>query len=366
MSAELSREQPAGTTPATDLGDDAVRVRRAGSEDSMRWNAFVDAAPGASVYHRYEWRELLEQVFRHRCHYLVAEDSHGRIVGVLPASEVSSRLFGRFIVSVPYFNYCGVLAETDGVRNGLIDAMSTVAREAGADYIELRHRSGVDLELAARTDKVAMELPLPESSETLFAQFKPKLRAQIRRPSKAGARCLEGGAELLDDFYAVFSRNMRDLGTPVFPKRMFEKILELQPRTARVFVVYLDGEPAAAGLTIGYRGRVEIPVASSLRRFNPQAVNMLLYWTVLEAAIRDGYDVFDFGRSTVDSGPHRFKKQWGATPETLNWHYWLRDGDDLPQLNPSNPKFALATAVWRRLPVGLANLLGPRIVRCLS
>lgn len=344
----------------------SVTVRTAGREDSERWNAFVDDAPGAAVYHRYEWRELLEDVFGHRCHYLLAEDGEGNVVGVLPASEISSVLFGRFFVSIPYFNYCGVLAESSGIRARIVQAMCEIARESGAEYVELRHRETPSLDLPSRSDKVAMQLELPADCNTLWDRFSSKLRAQIRRPKKAGARCAEGGAELLDDFYAVFSHNMRDLGTPVFPKAMFARMLDLFPDSTRVFVVYLEETPAAAGITVGYRHRIEIPVASALRKFNRQAVNMLLYWSALEAAIRDQYEIFDFGRSTVDSGPHRFKKQWGATPEPLNWHYWLRDGDDLPQLNPSNPKFALATAAWQRLPVGVANLLGPRIIRYLS
>jgi len=242
--------------------------------------------------------------------------------------------------------------------------------------------SGVDPSRVASIDSVApmvathtiigcrlsceMQLELPADSDTLWKRFSSKLRAQIRRPQKAGAQCREGGVELLGDFYAVFSRNMRDLGTPVFPESMFAQILKLFPASTRVFVVYLDEAPAAAGITIGYRGLLEIPVASSLRQYNRQAVNMLLYWTVLEYAIREQYRVFDFGRSTVDSGPHRFKKQWGAEPQPLLWHYWLQDEGELPQLNPSNPRFRLATAVWRKLPVPLASYLGPKVIRYLA
>ena len=341
-------------------------VRTATDDDSDRWNAFVDKADGAEIYHRYEWRRLLEDVFGQRTHYLLAEDAEGELHGVLPVSEISSALFGRFMVSIPYFNYCGVLADSPYATSALLDNVCSLASKRGASHVELRHRSGVELELTCRSDKVAMLLDLPGEVDDLWKGFSSKLRAQIRRPQKAGAECRDGGLELLGDFYRVFSRNMRDLGTPVFPKSMFARMLELFPESTRVFVVYLDDTPAAAGITLGYRDRLEIPVASSLREFNRQAVNMLLYWCVLEHAVDKGYSVFDFGRSTVDSGPHRFKKQWGARPEALNWHYWLREGGELPQLNPSNPKFELATAVWRRMPVPIATFLGPRIVRYLA
>ncbi len=346
--------------------ESAPRVRLATDSDRERWNDFVDSAAGAEIYHLFEWRHLLEDVFGHNCHYLLAESRDGRVVGVLPVSEISSLLFGRFFVSIPYFNYCGVLAESSTARDVLVGTVCDIANEARADHVEFRHRDGIKLDLPFRTDKVAMQLSLPSDADALWKQFSSKLRAQIRRPRKEGARCIEGGAELLDDFYVVFARNMRDLGTPVFPRTMFARMLQLFPDAARVFVVYLGDTPAAAGITVGYRGLLEIPVASSLREYNRQAVNMLLYWSVLEYGIRERYKVFDFGRSTVDSGPHRFKKQWGAEPGPLGWYYWLRQGNSLPQLNPSNPKFRLARAMWQRLPVRVATILGPRVVRYLA
>jgi len=364
MSALAGREPVQAETGG--VLEPVLSVRPASEADRERWNAFVDTVPDAEVYHRYEWRQMLETIFGHRAHYLLAEDGDRRIVGVLPASEISSYLFGRFFVSIPYFNYGGVLAESSAARQALVDAMCHIAQQADAAHVELRHREGIELDLPVRSDKVAMQLELPADSDTLWKRFSSKLRAQIRRPQKAGAQCREGGVELLGDFYAVFSRNMRDLGTPVFPESMFAQILKLFPASTRVFVVYLDEAPAAAGITIGYRGLLEIPVASSLRQYNRQAVNMLLYWTVLEYAIREQYRVFDFGRSTVDSGPHRFKKQWGAEPQPLLWHYWLQDEGELPQLNPSNPRFRLATAVWRKLPVPLASYLGPKVIRYLA
>ncbi len=323
---------PVDRVPGSAAVESVPTVRPATDADAPRWNEFVDAADGAEIYHRYEWRHLLEGVFGHRCHYLLAEKDDGTIAGVLPASEISRILFGRFFVSIPYFNYCGVLAASAPARAALIDAMCDTASRAGATSVELRHRGELALDMPSRSEKVAMQLGLPDSSDALWKQFPSKLRAQIRRPQKAGAGCANGRHELLDDFYAVFARNMRDLGTPVFPKAMFSRILDLFPEAARIFVVYLDDRPTAGSLTLGYRGVLEVPVASSLREFNREAVNMLLYWSMLEYGIQNEYTIFDFGRSTRDSGPHRFKKQWGATASPLTWHYWLKDGEaDAPQ-----------------------------------
>ena len=342
-----------------------MQVTLATDADRSDWDHFVDSCDAAEAYHPYEWRKVFERVFGHRCFYLLSRDDAGNVNGVLPLVQLNSRIFGNFFVSIPCFNYCGTLTSSEAVRSELISAAWKLARESGASHVELRHRGRINAELPYRDDKVAMQLALPESSDELWQQFSSKLRAQIRRPTKDGATSEEGGVELLDDFYAVFSRNMRDLGTPVFPKDLFREMCDSFPDATRIFIVRIDGKPCAAGITYGFRERLEIPSASSLREYNRSSVNMLLYWTVLQHAIRQGYRLFDFGRSTVNAGTYRFKKQWGAEPEQLHWHYCLPPGAKMPSLNPQNAKFRLASKVWQRLPLGVANALGPRIVRNL-
>ena len=210
-----------------------------------------------------------------------------------------------------------------------------------------------------------MQLSLPESDEVLWERFSGKLRAQIRRPQKEGAECIDGGIELLDPFYKVFSTNMRDLGTPVFPKALFGQMCERFPKSTRIFVVNLRGRPVAAGITLAHRHTLEIPSASSLREFNRFSVNMLLYWSVLKYAIAQGHDQFDFGRSTMDAGTYRFKKQWGAVPKKLLWHYSLAEGGRIPELSPANPKYRAAITLWQHMPIWIANKVGPHIVRNL-
>ena len=342
-----------------------IDVVTACDADRGTWNDFVDRSSDAQAYHDYEWRGVLERTFGLRCHYLMALDGNRDVCGLLPLVHLESRLFGSFLVSLPYLNYAGLLADAGATRSRLAAEAWSLAQTLGASHVELRHRHSVALDLPFRDDKIAMQLSLPGSEEALWQRFSSKLRAQIRRPGKEGATCVAGGIELIEDFYRVFSRNMRDLGTPVFPRRLFAEILETFPDVTRLFVVHLNGAPVASGLTVGFRNRLEIPFASSLREFNRFSVNMLLYWTVIRFAITEGYETFDFGRSTADSGPYRFKKQWGAEPSPLHWHYCLPSGAELPKLNPDNPKFRLAVRVWRRLPLPVANWLGPSIVRHL-
>jgi len=174
-----------------------------------------------------------------------------------------------------------------------------------------------------------------------------------------------GQLQLLSDFYTVFSLNMRDLGTPVYGKQFFSKILQTLSDDVRIISVRLRERPVAAGLVYGFRQMLEIPWASSDRRYARLAPNMLLYATVLKYACERKYKYFDFGRSSKNSGTYRFKEQWGAQPVQLNWHYWLPEGASLPQLNPQNQKYQRAIRLWQQLPIPVTKILGPRIVKFL-
>jgi FemAB-related protein (PEP-CTERM system-associated) len=297
--------------------------------------------------------------------YLLAENDH-EVVGILPLVRLKSRLFGNFMVSLPFFTYGGVCADDPAVRRALFDAAVRAARAEGSAHIEFRETAPGDFGLPMKTSKVAMRLPLPAGADELQKSFDSKLRSQIRRPGKEGmfARC--GREDELESFYRVFAENMRDLGTPVYSKRFFANILAEFPGSTWIHTVYTkQGEPVASGFLLGFREMLEIPWASSLRRFNRFSPNTLLYWSVLSFACEKGFRCFDFGRSTHGESTFRFKEQWGARPVQLYWNYWLANGGPMPELNPKNPRYRAAVAGWRRLPVGLTRLLGPAIVRHL-
>ncbi len=328
------------------------------------WNTYVASNPAASIYHRSEWRELIHKTFGHDCLYLLARDRNKGVVGVLPLAHLNSRLFGNFMISMPYFNYGGAVADHPLIEQRLMEAANAHAAQAGIDHIEYRDtlpREG----LPVRSNKVCMLLTLPKEQDVLWHSFSSKLRAQIRRPQREQPDVRCGGLECLDDFYAVFTRNMRDLGTPVYGKAFFRNILQTFTEHSRIISIHLHNRPVAAAFLLGYRGRLEIPWASSIRQVNHLSMNMLLYWEVLKFAIDHQYTVFDFGRSSRDSGTYRFKQQWGAQPVQLYWHYWLNDAAELPELNPDNPKYALAISLWKRLPVPVANRIGPSLVKYL-
>jgi FemAB-related protein (PEP-CTERM system-associated) len=210
-----------------------------------------------------------------------------------------------------------------------------------------------------------MILPLPGEESELWNSFAPKLRAQIRRPQRENPQVYFNESTALDEFYSVFSRNMRDLGTPVYSKSFFCSILDYFTKQSHIIVIKLDHRPVAAAFLLGHGDTLEIPWASTIREVNHYSINMLLYWEVLRFAIKKRYVYFDFGRSSKGTGTYRFKQQWGAQPKPLYWHYWLKNGGDLPSLNPSNPKYALMINIWKRLPIPITNLIGPMVVKNL-
>lgn len=342
-----------------------MEIRNAVAGDADAWDRYVGTRPAAGAYHQFGWKSVVERSFGHKTHYLLAEDGQG-VTGVLPLVWLKSRLFGNFMVSMPFLNYGGICADDMGAREALLREAIRIAREAGSSHIELRDAGPLDLGLPAKTAKVAMRLELPDDPETLLKSFDAKLRSQIRRPGKDGMTARVGREDELESFYRVFSENMRDLGTPVYSKTFFKNILEEFPASTWIHTVYTRlGEPAASGFLFGFKDTLEIPWASSLRRYNRSSPNTLLYWSVLSFACEKGYGVFDFGRSTPGEGTYKFKEQWSARPVQLYWHYWLKSGGTLPEINPHNPKYRLAIACWRRLPVQLTRVLGPSIVKNL-
>lgn len=334
--------------------------------DEKKWDNYVIDSRRASCYHLTGWKKVIEESFGHQTFYLLSEDQGGKVTGVLPMVHLKSLLFGSFMVSLPYFNYGGICAENEESYSSLLKEASYLAKEEECRHIEFRETKPVDNGLSKKESKVSMMLSLPQSAEALWGALGSKLRSQVKRPEKEGMYPQIGREEELDTFYEVFSENMRDLGTPVYAKTFFLNILRAFPSTSWICSVYTkEGKAVASGFLVGFKDVLEIPWASSLRAYNNYGPNMLLYWTALKFACDSGFTRFDFGRSTPHEGTYRFKEQWGAKPHPLYWYYWMQSGEAMPELNPHNPKFTLAINVWKRLPVGLTQLIGPAIVKNL-
>lgn len=343
---------------------DSLRISPYTADLAAAVDDFVRHHLKASPWHFCCVREVIQRVFGKQDVSLVARDADGRILGVLPLVRLKSRLFGDFLVSIPYFNYGGPLAVDGATETRLLEAAVKRCEVLGVEHMEIRETHARE-RWPQRTEKVNMILPLPRDYAELDAGLGAKVRAQTKRAERENVRVHTGGVELLDAFYRVFAINMRDLGTPVYSRTFFRALLECDAFYTRLIVVELDGRPVAAAFLAGHGDMLEIPWASTLKQANAVSMNMFLYRQVLSHAIDQGYEFFDFGRSSRDSSTYRFKQQWGAQPVQNYWHYWLAGGGELPQLNPNNPKFRLLIATWRRLPVLLTRVIGPHVVKNL-
>lgn len=339
-----------GTTiERVDLGSAALRAE---------WSALVGSRPTGSTFcHHVEWADVLADALGHEPYYLAAR-SDGEITAILPTIHVRSRLFGNYLLSMPFLNYGGPAGDPAAAPQLAAEAIG-LARELGVDLLELRTRESGLADMSESNRKLMVWLDLPDSATALWDDvFRSKLRGKIKRPMKEGMET-RFGADQLDAFYSVFARNMRDLGTPVLPRRFFELVAERIPG-AMIGAVYHQGQAVAAGFGFLYGTEFEMTWASSLRESNTMKPNMLLYWDFMQRVIEQGGRLFNFGRSTPGSSTHDFKLGWGGYDQPLPWAQWSPGGVAATP-SPDRPVFRAATAVWSRLPLAISNRLGPLI-----
>ena len=329
--------------------------------DGATWDSFASLQRGFTHFHRYAWKGVIEDAFGHECIYLTSRDVFGEIDGVLPLVRVRSILFGHYLVSMPFLNYGGPLGTQEAVRALAADAASR-ARAEGAKLLELRSSTELPLDLAVSHRKITVVLDLPADRDALWKAFPSKLRSQIRRPEKEGV-AVRFGADQVGPFHEVFARHMRDLGTPVLPRRWFELIAERFGEDAWFGCAWHDGRPVAGGAGFRWGREFEMTWASSLVAYNRLAPNMLVYAAFMERAITQGVSRFNFGRCTPGSGTHRFKRQWGGRDEDLWWYQASSGAGEAATPSPDQGAFSLGPRLWKHLPLPLANRFGPRIVR---
>ncbi len=322
------------------------------------WDAFVRADHEGTFAHLAAWWPIMRDVFGHEVLPLAVRDDRGELTGVLPLVHVSSRLFGKYLISMPFLNAGGPLG-TPEARDALAAEAESEGRRRKVTLVELRNYGSAPQWGRVTDRKITVHLPLPATEEPLWKAFSSKLRSQVRRAMREEFEVRFGSTEL-DAFYEVFTRNMRALGTPVLPRRVFERIMSAFPGVAECAVVYDGTTPIAGGVGFTWNGQFELTWASALREYNARAPNMLLYWSLMQRAIASGQRIFDFGRCTPGGGTHKFKRQWGGHDVPLPWTQWAPGEAQAPP-SPDQPIFRMASACWRRLPLAVTNRLGPMI-----
>lgn len=342
----------------------AVEVLPASDADAALWDEFVSRHKQCVNYHRWSWRKVIEEAFRWKICYLLAKEN-GQLCGILPLAENKSRIFGHLLCSLPFFSEAGIVADSPAAANALAEEAVRLAERAGAEYVEFRHAHEIGLSWPAKTNKVTLVCNVFADAEENMQHLSTKMRTNVRRSLRSGLKAEFGGREFLDDFYEIFCRKMRELGTPPYAKKFFELILSAFPQDAFVCRVRYSGKTVGAAFLTGYRDSIEANWSACAADAMSLRPNMFLFWELLCFAGRKGFRTFDFGRSSIESGTYRFKQQWNTRVVPLSWNYWSKSGEQALELNPNNPRYRAAIWAWKQLPLSVTKLIGPAIARCL-
>ena len=340
-----------------------LEIRELGERDVARWNAFVRERPEGTFFHLAGWQRVIEQAFGHRTRFLYAERD-GAIEGVLPLAEIRSLLFGHTMASLPFCVYGGVVASTPEAAEHLIHRACELAEQAGVGALELRSREPLGLGWPEKDLYVTFRKQIDPDPEANLMAIPRKQRAMVRKGIKAGLAAEEDAG--WERAYRIYSESVRNLGTPVFPARYFRILREVFGKDCRVLMVQHQGRDIAGVMSFYFRDEVlpyyggSLPVARSLKG------NDFMYWELMRRSAEEGIRVFDYGRSKKGTGSYSFKKNWGFEPEPLHYAYHLVKAKAIPEVNPTNPKYQLFIRAWKKLPLPVANTLGPLLARNLG
>lgn len=341
------------------------RLETSRSDWHQRWDAFVLAHPTATFFHRVGWQQIMEEVFRHPTYFLYAH--RGEVIeGVLPLAHVKSRLFGNALTSLPFAVYGGVVAHSEDAALALEAEAVRLAKGLDVDHLEMRYLQTQrhpewptqDLYVTFRKEI------LPTEEENMLA-IPRKQRAMVRKGIKNGLSAQVDTT--VDRFFALYADNVHRHGTPALSKRYFQRLMDVfGPDCEVLTVTSAEGRALSSVLTFYFRDEVLPYYAGDDLAARDLAANDFKYWELMRRACARGLKVFDYGRSKQGTGPYAFKKNWGFEPTPLRYEYQLFKRDGIPQNNPTNAKYKLLIETWRRMPLGLANWLGPFIVRNLG
>jgi len=364
MSAIIETAMRRAQAPAA--GPVTVRLLRDDAADRARWDAFVQACPQATFFHRAGWQTVIEAAFGHRTWFYLAEQD-GAIQGVLPLAQIKSRLFGHALIALPFCVYGGVAALTDAARQELDMAAVDLAATLGVGHLEYRNVTAAhpgDPAWQGKELYVTFRKAISAEDEENLNAIPRKQRAMVRKGIKCG---LTGEVDdNVERFFTAYANSVHRLGTPVFSKRYFALLKETFGDDCEVRVIVRDGELVAGVLSFFFRDEVLPYYGGGMPVARDVAGNDFMYWNLMQAAAARGCRIFDFGRSKRGTGAFDFKKNWGFTAQPLPYEYRLVTAASIPDVNPLNPKYQLFIRLWRKLPLALANALGPHIVKDLG
>ena len=338
-----------------------MKVSLLASEDTAAWDEFVLATQKGTFFHLACWQSVIQRAFGHRTFYLMARRG-GHIEGVLPLTQMKSAFFGNRLISNAFCTQGGILSVSADATDALAAEAIRIGRELNADCIEFRSFE---------------ELPEPWRQRSgIYSYFRGpiydgNLRSLPRGQRRRVQRAIDSGARSVVDndvekLFQLYASSVRRLGTPVFSRRLFEILKDVFKNDCEILTVTRGSEPLASVMSFYFRNEVLPYYTGSNEDARESGANQLMYWEVMRRARERGCDIFDFGRSKVGTGPHEFKEHWGFTPLPVAYNFYLLRANEIPDVNPLNPRYQTAILIWKRLPLRVTKLIGPLISRSLG
>jgi FemAB-related protein (PEP-CTERM system-associated) len=361
----MATSEISGTLQETNLAGSqlgSARVVPLSVELEKDWDRFVLGNKNGTIFHQSAWKRVMEETYGYSARYFCAV-LNGQIRGIAPAFLVSNWIAGKCLLSLPFAVYGGICAADLETELLLLKHLEQLASEEGVQHMELRERGGQLRDGYFSNPRYStFTIPLSRDTEALYKGFPKDIRYMIRKGEKAGLRARHG-FDQLDVFYQLMVVNLRRLGTPAFPVELFENLIREYGQQVDLTVVYSGNKPVAGGMSFRFREWFQPYYVGSLDEAKSLAANNFLWWEMIKLAGESGHETFDFGRSKNGSGNFDFKKKWAPKIEPLNYQVRLVRRKEMPNFSPTNPKFQLASNVWKKMPLGVSRVLGPRVVR---
>jgi FemAB-related protein (PEP-CTERM system-associated) len=351
-----------------------MEIRLYENSDHAVWDDYVRQHPKGTFFHLIGWKKVVEASFGHASHYLLAlalepppnptSVPHGRpILGIFPLFSVKNLLFSSSMVSLPFASYGGILANNEEVEEALLDCGVALTKKMALDYLEMRNEARRLDGLPVKNLYCVFKKEIFSDNDTNLKAIPRKTRRMVRKGIKYNLNALFGGLELLDQFYQLLAFSYRSLGTPVFSKTFFKNILCEFEKNCSILIISKNGKGLSGVLSFYFKDQVIPYYSGSYPDSHKYAANDYLYWALMSNAADIGYRTFDFGRSKKDTGPFHFKRHWGFEPRPLPYQYYLNNIQDIPNISPANPKYKRGIELWKRLPLWMTKIIGPRIVK---
>lgn len=340
-----------------------MKIRAFSEEWTEKWDDYVSRHPESTFFHQIGWKRVIERNFGHKSCYFLAEEG-GEIRGILPLFSIKSRLFGKFLVSLPFAVYGGMCFDNLEAEDLLINEAKEIAKEKNFEYLELRNMKKNGLSLPVKDLYETFIKELPADPRECWQSLKRKARASAQKGVLASLKA-EMNRDRLKEFYDIYAHSVRNLGTPIFSFKFFKNLMEEFGQKIDILSVKLQEKIIAGVMVFSFKDTINPYYGGALKDYWKYSPNNFMYWKLMEYGCNQGYRYFDFGRSRKDAGSGHFKKNWGISPQPLAYQYYLNKIDKIPNVSPANPKYDLPRRIWKRLPVSVTKVLGPPLVKYL-